>query len=185
MDTNQTTRNPLEEFLTPEAMLTPGMAGSVTMMITNALSVNFAMPRAWVGLVLSFIFGLLVLISARGYIAKFVYYIFNSLVIFCVAVGANGLGVSSARQVSITFTSRAFAQDIAKPDTPKQTLEYCADLSFAVQAAQKRNAPPDEILALVKPCQSGSKYILDNPSQIWGGPNSVFNKPTFFEPWRF
>ena len=45
--------NPLAQFLTPEAMLTPGVAGSLTMMITNALTQNFAMPRAWVGLALS------------------------------------------------------------------------------------------------------------------------------------
>jgi hypothetical protein len=36
-----------DEFLTPEAMLTPGVAGALTMMITNALGSNFAAPRAW------------------------------------------------------------------------------------------------------------------------------------------
>ena len=51
----------ISQFLTPEAMLTPGVAGSLAMMITNALAVNFNAPRAWTGLVLSFVFGLLVL----------------------------------------------------------------------------------------------------------------------------
>ena len=63
---NSPANNPLAQFLTPEAMLTPGVAGSLTMMITNALTLNFAMPRAWVGLGLSFIFGLLVLVTTRS-----------------------------------------------------------------------------------------------------------------------
>jgi hypothetical protein len=81
----------LQEFLTPEAMLTPGVAGSMTMMITNALALNFDLSRAWTGLVLSFIFGILVLVSAKGLLAKLAFYILNSLVIFCVALGANGV----------------------------------------------------------------------------------------------
>lgn len=39
---NSPANNPLAQFLTPEAMLTPGVAGSLTMMITNALTLNFA-----------------------------------------------------------------------------------------------------------------------------------------------
>src|ERR1700753_1930481 len=42
-----------DSFLTPEAMLTPGVAGAMTMMITNALWQNFALPPAYTGLALS------------------------------------------------------------------------------------------------------------------------------------
>ena len=47
-------------------MLTPGVAGAMTMMITNALWQNFALPPAYTGLALSFIFGLLVLAAAKA-----------------------------------------------------------------------------------------------------------------------
>ncbi len=42
-------RDKFRDFLTPEAMLTPGVAGSMTMMITNALAINFGAPRATTG----------------------------------------------------------------------------------------------------------------------------------------
>jgi len=46
-------------------MLTPGVAGALAMMITNALGMNFELPRAWTALTLSFIFGLLVLVADK------------------------------------------------------------------------------------------------------------------------
>jgi hypothetical protein len=51
--------NSIQDFLTPESMLTPGVLGSLTMMITNALAVNFEVSRAWTGLGLSFENGLM------------------------------------------------------------------------------------------------------------------------------
>jgi hypothetical protein len=95
MEGEMANSNTIQDFLTPEAMLTPGVAGSMTMMITNALATNFNMPRAWLGLSLSFVFGLLVLVSTKGFLLKALFYVLNSLVIFCVAVGANGLGANS------------------------------------------------------------------------------------------
>ncbi|WP_130583563.1 hypothetical protein [Bradyrhizobium sp. Leo170] len=180
---NSPASNPLSQFLTPEAMLTPGVAGALTMMITNALTVNFSMPRAWVGLGLSFVFGLLVLVTTRNLLQKAVFYVLNSLVIFCVAAGANGLGAGASQRVSLSLTTTAFAQDITSSQK-QQTLEYCSNLSAAVAEAQKANQPPDKILELIKPCQTVSKDILR--SGIAGGANSV-TQPTgrFFSPWKF
>src|SRR2546425_10624835 len=39
-------------------MLTPGIAGGVTMLIANALWVAFSLPPRWTSLVLSFLLGL-------------------------------------------------------------------------------------------------------------------------------
>ena len=178
MNATRSNKSPIEEFLTPEAMLTPGVAGSLTMMITNALAVNFAMPRAWIGLGLSFVFGLLVLVSTRN--------VLNSLVIFCVAVGANGLGTGASQRASVSLTTAAFAQDASLASKGKlETLEYCSDLSSVVAAAQKNNQPPDKILDLIKPCQNVSKDILK--SDLLGGPNSSAKSISgkFFSPWRF
>lgn len=62
------TRKPapsLGDFLDPESMLTPGIAGSVVMFVTNALAVNFHLHRAYTGLFLSFLVGLMILVANR------------------------------------------------------------------------------------------------------------------------
>jgi hypothetical protein len=185
---NSSGTSAIEQFLTPEAMLTPGVAGSLTMMITNALTVNFAMPRAWVGLGLSFVFGLLVLVTTRSLLVKGVFYLLNSLVIFCVAAGANGIGTGAAQRASLSFlTATAFAAEISADASQKlQTLEYCSNLSATIEAAQKANLPPEKILDLVKPCQAASKDLLQNKSAITDSPSSVSRSVgSFFSPWKF
>jgi hypothetical protein len=184
---NSSSTSAIEQFLTPEAMLTPGVAGSLTMMITNALTANFAMPRAWVGLGLSFVFGLLVLVTTRSLLVKGVFYLLNSLVIFCVAAGANGIGTGATQRASLSLTTTAFAEEISADASQKlQTLEYWSNLSAAVEAAQKANQPPEKIVDLVKPCQTVSKDLLQNKSAITDSLSKV-SKPagSFFSPWKF
>jgi hypothetical protein len=85
----------VDEFLQPKAMLTPGIAGGVTMLIANALWVAFSLPPRWTSLVLSFLVGLLVFV-ARGGVPMWqraVYYVLNSLIIFAVSIGTNYVGV--------------------------------------------------------------------------------------------
>ena len=55
----------VEEFLQPKAMLTPGIAGGVTMLIANALWVAFSLPPRWTSLALSSLLGLLVRMAVR------------------------------------------------------------------------------------------------------------------------
>jgi len=85
----------VEEFLQPKAMLTPGIAGGVTMLIANALWVAFSLPPRWTSLVLSFLVGLLVFVAKGGVPAwqRAVYYVLNSLIIFSVSIGTNYVGV--------------------------------------------------------------------------------------------
>jgi hypothetical protein len=183
---NSPANNPLAQFLTPEAMLTPGVAGSLTMMITNALTLNFAMPRAWVGLGLSFIFGLLVLVTTRNLLQKGVLYVHNSLVIFCVAAGANGIGTGAAQRVSLSLTTTVFAAEISADASQIQALEYCSNLSATVDAALKANQPPEKIQDLIKPCQAASKDILQGGSVATGSQSNVTKSVrSFFSPWKF
>jgi len=89
-------RAKVEEFLQPKAMLTPGIAGGVTMLIANALWVAFALPPRWTSLVLSFVLGLLVFVARGGAVPlwqRAVYYLLNSLIIFSVSIGTNYVGV--------------------------------------------------------------------------------------------
>ncbi len=72
-----------EEFLQPKAMLTPGIAGGVTMLIANALWVAFSLPPRWTSLALSFLLGLLVFVATTRVPVwqRAVYYLLNSLII--------------------------------------------------------------------------------------------------------
>lgn len=158
--------NLLDTFLTPEAMLTPGVAGAITMMITNALAQNFELPRAYTGLALSFTIGLLVLVAAKTLIAKVVFYVLNSLVIFCVAAGANGLAPAPAappaEHAALTSFSTASVRDDA--------------CTAKVQEAQKAGASPAEIVKIVSACQKAAERPSQTPAQ----------KPRpFFAPWKF
>jgi hypothetical protein len=89
-----------KEFLNPSSMLTPGLAGGMTMAITNVLARQFdlvAPGPAWLGLGLSFLFGLLVWMSQEvSQLKRVVLYVLNSLVIFVVAVGSNSVGAGAA-----------------------------------------------------------------------------------------
>src|SRR5216110_789545 len=87
----------VEEFLQPKAMLTPGIAGGVTMLIANALWVAFSLPPRWTALALSFLLGLLVFVATpRAPVwQRAVYYLLNSLIIFSVSIGTNYVGVGA------------------------------------------------------------------------------------------
>jgi hypothetical protein len=137
----------LEKFLTPEAMLTPGAAGGITTLIANTLYANFGLPPAHIGLVLSFLFGLLVMATPKQIWAKMIYYVLNSLIIFCVAFGAGHLvpiPSSQAREHALgAFASPAYAQ-IAPPGAPTTLsvlrAEYAdLDKQYQEAAAQLSN----------------------------------------------
>lgn len=84
----------VEEFLQPKAMLTPGIAGGVTMLIANALWVAFSLPPRWTSLALSFLLGLLAFAATKVPLwQRAVYYVLNSLIIFSVSIGTNYVGV--------------------------------------------------------------------------------------------
>lgn len=170
--------NPLQQFLTPEAMLTPGVAGALTMMITNTLAVSFNAPRAWIGLALSFVFGLLVLVSTKQLIVKGAFYVLNSLVIFCVAVGASGLGSGSQQAFNYFGINSAFAQ--GGTSVGGGAADQCANLSARIADAQKNGASSEQIVKLVEPCENVHRDLLKS---------GVDKKPPqstkFFAPWRF
>ena len=85
-----------KQFLSPQSMLTPGVAGGTVMMITNTLISQFKLIYPWpsiVAITVSFIVGLLVWASeVKPYWKRFIYYVVNSFIIFNVAIGANTLG---------------------------------------------------------------------------------------------
>ena len=151
----------MQDFLNPNSMLTPGMAGGMTMLITNALCQHFPLPNDLTGLGISFLFGLLVFVATGPFWQRSVYYLLNSLVIFCVAAGASGFGASVATQNDDPFASLivkpAFAEDAAATDadtlaTLKKENEALKKQIAAIQSQlkalrQEREAPRTRGLA--------------------------------------
>lgn len=91
----------VKEFLNAKSMLTPGVAGLITMLITNALHAQFGLSAKWVALALSFLVGLLVFTdTAARLLSRVVLYAINSLIIFSIAVGANTTGAATRSTVA-------------------------------------------------------------------------------------
>lgn len=91
------------EFLNPKSMLTPGIAGSLTTLFTNTLAAQFGCPPNYTGLVISFVFGLIVFAATSTALwLRLVFWIFNSLFIFSIAIGTNQVGVRTAKSTSGT-----------------------------------------------------------------------------------
>ena len=85
-----------DDFLKPESMVTPGVAGGITMMISNTLWVHFGLEQRWTALLISFAFGLLVFVAKHLPIwQRVIYYTINSLIVFSVAAGSNYVGHKS------------------------------------------------------------------------------------------
>lgn len=127
---------PIQDFLNPNSMLTPGMAGGMTMLITNALCQHFPLPNDWTGLGLSFLFGLLVFVATGPFWQRSVYYLLNSLVIFCVAAGASGFGASVATSNDESLTSLIVRPALADEagSTDAETLESLKKQNLALKS---------------------------------------------------
>jgi hypothetical protein len=122
----------IDKFLSPESMLTPGLAGGMTMGITNALAFQFGLDApqpALIALVLSFLFGLCVFVSAKSNIrrgVKALFWIINSLVIFTVAAGSNSIGTAaSLAQASGTPRPVAGVIEMLVPTAHAQSAGWC------------------------------------------------------------
>lgn len=110
----------VDQFLNPTSMLTPGVCGSMVMMISNTLFVQFNLQPRFTGLILSFLLGLVVFVFQKtAEVKSFVLYVLNSLVIFTMAVGTNSLGSKVTAQVGQwripQVVSSSYAQGYESP----------------------------------------------------------------------
>lgn len=86
----------VKDFLNPNSMITPGVAGSITMMIANTLWVNFGLEPKYTALMLCLLLGLVVLAELKVPLwQKPVYYILNVLIIYSVSAGTNVVGMTA------------------------------------------------------------------------------------------
>ncbi|SES63363.1 hypothetical protein SAMN05216326_10152 [Nitrosomonas marina] len=85
----------MDNFISSRSMITPGLAGSATTMITGTLVTTFGFPGAVTALIVSFVFGSMALADKSvAFYYKLIFYIINSITIFSVAVGLNQAGMA-------------------------------------------------------------------------------------------
>lgn len=113
--------NTFDDFLNPKSMLTPGLAGSMTMVITNALVTQFGASPAYTALIISALFGIVVFAATAAALwLRGVLYVLNSLLIFSVALGANQLGVNAAA----SSDAPAAPDPVAGPAPPARPVYF-------------------------------------------------------------
>jgi hypothetical protein len=108
----------MDSFIDAKSMLTPGVAGTIVMLVTNALANTFSLPGKWVALLLSFVCGLLVFGDKKLKVGpRIAFYVLNSLIVFATAVGANGIGAAASSETKADSGAVA-----AAPPTPAGTV---------------------------------------------------------------
>jgi hypothetical protein len=133
----------LKDFLNPASMLTPGIAGGLTVSISMPIVMAFELKYKWVALLISFLFGLLISSSFKR-VPKFantIYCILNTLVIFSLSVGA---------AINLDPPPRAPNPPLEIVETPRLPL-----LGFLLTGLGISTAYADE--------QQNNQYLLTSP----------------------
>jgi len=148
----------MNEFLNPKSMVTPGVAGSVVMFLSNAVCFQFPeiAPR-WAALGLSFLLALCVMVAAKQKLLPGAgFWVVNSLIIFSVAVGSAGVAAKAGSQTANGAAAAmnflvlsAYAQDSGghRPVAPPTAAAQTAALQAQLDAAKARVAQQEAQLA--------------------------------------
>ena len=108
----------MDDFLRSKAMMTPGIAGAATTLISGTLYSQFGLPAKWVGLVVSLLFGLSVWADKTvPFYQRIVFYCINSLTIFAIAIGINTAGLAVERSTEQTQTPPEIVRSIPPEST--------------------------------------------------------------------
>jgi hypothetical protein len=86
-----------KDFLNPNSMLTPGLAGGMAVSISMPVAMAFGISVKWIVLVVSVLLGLLIIVAIKdslSFLQRSIYFMLNSLIIFSTALGA-GVGIDS------------------------------------------------------------------------------------------
>lgn len=104
----------VNEFFNPRSMMTPGVVGGLIMLISNTLWVQFSLPKSWTSLFLSSLFVILIIKKFNVLLyEKLIYFIFNSLIIFSLAINTNFAGGKVISEVlSRTYSTYYAAQNL-------------------------------------------------------------------------
>jgi hypothetical protein len=202
----------VDDFLKPESMMTPGVAGAITMTVSNTMWMQFGLQQRWCALVLSFAFGALVFAATRIPLwQRAVYYVLNSLIIFSAAAGGNYIGyqaLESKQSASISdpaaahamsrpvLTQAAYAAEPASPmllvqdrtsrggaSKPAATREEIERLKQEAQKKDEELKRLREELANTQAAAEGAKKEKPQPEEGSAGPEQ--RQRPFFTPKGF
>lgn len=99
----------VSEFLNPKSMITPGLAGALTMAIANTVYSNFGLQRPYIALTVAALFAVLAVgVAAMPFWQKPVYFLLNTLIVFTMALGANTAGDEMAKPTAASYPHGAF-----------------------------------------------------------------------------
>lgn len=88
----------MDDFIKSKAMLTSGILGTTTTMITGTMVSQFGLPGNVTAITVSFLLGLLVFNDISiPLVQRFVFYIIISMIIFTTAMGINAAGVAATK----------------------------------------------------------------------------------------
>jgi hypothetical protein len=176
---NRSPSSEMSNFLQPESMVTPGLAGGLTMTITNTLVGIFALPVAllpWIGLSISALFAFSVLLGMTPIWKRMIFWVLNTLVVFCIAMGTGNIAFQASqakpsKQAWLPLVSTAHAQEpgAGLPDDFERMLQQiAADPSLTPQQKAEKLA---ELTAQAQ----ANGWITPSQQQNSG----------FFKPWSF
>ena len=86
----------LDEFLNPKSILTPGLAGGLTMLISSTLWVQFGWEVKWTAIAISLAISFLVVRGMKNVplLERIIYCSLNTFIIFSMGLGVHSLGSS-------------------------------------------------------------------------------------------
>jgi hypothetical protein len=124
----------MQEFFNPKSMLTPGIAGGLTVTISMAIITAFDLKFPLVSLIISFLFGLLVVLPLKEkIIVRALYCILNTLIIFSVSFGTG--------------------KNIDRPPTPISTM---SEVTKSINPLEKMAIP-----SLESPNETKAEYTMN------------------------
>ena len=130
------------DFLNPKSMLTPGLAGALTMAIANCFSYHFGLSRPLVGILVSCLFSLIAIGAATmAFWQKLIFFVLNAAVIFTMALGSN-----SAGDAVTSTSSKASAGLVSGISKSLLVEEAFAQTSFPDGTLIKDSSPPIYII---------------------------------------
>jgi hypothetical protein len=189
-----------KEFLNPRSMLTPGVAGSMVMVIANTLWVEFMVPQKWTALILSFLLILPILIQfSAHFFEKIIYFTFNGLIVFALSVNTNFAGkqlqgivvndinnnknIVSNQQTPIIFRKLISSAFLDKDNTShRDTINHIQlvanDKTITTNTNSSTTTTTEVVKENKKPDSSNTENKIKNNNQ-----NKNQKKRQFFDTW--
>ncbi|ODR93790.1 hypothetical protein AUC70_09065 [Methyloceanibacter stevinii] len=168
----------LSDFLHTQSMITPGAAGGLTLTITNTVGNVFHLPLGYVALGVSALFGVVILaVTATAPVwQRCAFFVINTLIIFCVAMGSNAAGqqIVHARTQTASFSlfGSAHAQSPEAEDEASKIVEEVEAITRDSKLTAQQKV--DDIAAELEAGESA-----DTQS------DSLSGSKGFFQTWGF